>query len=131
MWYKKCSSSGFIYSVAISSNGSYIAVGSSDKNIYLFKKDSPTPVWNYTAEWAFNSVAISFDGSYCVASSSTIFGSINGTPPPPEGEVYLFDKDNSKPIWHYDISNYITSVAISNDGKHVAVGSYDDKVYLF
>jgi WD40 repeat protein len=35
-------------SVAISADGEYIAAGSFDDNVYLFGKDSSTPLWNYT-----------------------------------------------------------------------------------
>ena len=131
MWYRKFDSSEFIISIAISSNGSYIAVGSNDNSLYLFNKNSSMPVWNYTAEWAFNSVSISADGSYIATSSSTYFASVNGTPPRPVGEVYLFNKNYSTPIWHYNIGHFISSVAISTDGMYIVVGSYNDKVYLF
>ncbi|HIC61906.1 MAG TPA: hypothetical protein EYO72_04155, partial [Marine Group III euryarchaeote] len=59
-----------VLSLAISADGEYIVAGSYDKKIYLFNKDSKTPLWNYTTEGTVWSVAISADGGYIIASSS-------------------------------------------------------------
>ena len=56
-------------SVAISANGEYIVAGSDDTKVYLFDKDSGTPLWNYTTEGDVFSVSISADGEYLVGSS--------------------------------------------------------------
>ena len=60
-----------IRSVAISSDGEYIAAGSggSEDSVYLFDKDSSTPLWRYNTIDMVNSVAISADGEYIVAGS--------------------------------------------------------------
>ncbi|MHA1489542.1 MAG: hypothetical protein ACTSRI_07795 [Promethearchaeota archaeon] len=51
-------------SVAISSNGSYIAVGSKDASVYFFNKSSSTPLRSYATGNGINSVAISSKGNY-------------------------------------------------------------------
>ncbi|MBA7631843.1 hypothetical protein ES703_39379 [subsurface metagenome] len=60
-----------INSVAISSDGSYIAAGtySPDRKVYLFEKSSNKPLWNYTANARVSSVDISANGKYIVAGS--------------------------------------------------------------
>ena len=59
-----------IQSVAISADGEYLVIGSTDDNVYLFNKDNSTPIWNYTTSDWIESVAISADGEYIIASSS-------------------------------------------------------------
>ncbi|MDP6489992.1 MAG: PQQ-binding-like beta-propeller repeat protein, partial [Candidatus Poseidoniia archaeon] len=81
---------GMVFSVAISADGEYIATGSREDEylarngkVYLFDKDSSTPLWNYTTGGTVQSVAISADGEYIVASND-------------DGWVYLFDKNISQ-----------------------------------
>ena len=83
-----------IGSVAISSDGSYIAAGSlsmgtryiptMSSELYLFSRTSSTPLWSYdTGHW-INSVAISSDGNYIAAGNR-------------DGKVYLFSRTSSTP----------------------------------
>ncbi|MDP7474345.1 MAG: PQQ-binding-like beta-propeller repeat protein, partial [Candidatus Poseidoniia archaeon] len=76
-----------VYSVAISADGEYITAGSWDNRVYLFDKDSSTPLWNYDAGDAVYSVAISANGEYITAGSWD------------NKKVYLFDKGSSTPLW--------------------------------
>ena len=55
--------------MAISADGEYIVAGSDDNKVYLFDKDSSTPIWNYTTGMNVNSVSISADGTYFSAGS--------------------------------------------------------------
>ncbi|SVE21205.1 uncharacterized protein METZ01_LOCUS474059, partial [marine metagenome] len=48
-----------VNSVAISADGEYIVVGSDDYKVYLFDKDSSTPLWSYTTGNEVHTVAIS------------------------------------------------------------------------
>jgi plastocyanin/outer membrane protein assembly factor BamB len=104
--------------VAISADGEYIVAGTLDGRVYLFDKDSSTPLWNYTTEEQVHTVAISADGEYIVAGSY-------------DDKIYLFNKYNNTPLWSYDTGGNIYSIAISADGEYIAAGSGDDKVYLF
>ena len=105
-------------SVAISADGEYIAAGSADDKVYLFDKDSDTPLWSYATGNYVNSVAISADGEYLAAGSW-------------DNKIYLFDKDSSTPLWSYATWYDVRSVAISANGEHITAGSEDYKVYLF
>ncbi|HJL53010.1 MAG TPA: PQQ-binding-like beta-propeller repeat protein, partial [Arenicellales bacterium] len=107
-----------VNSVSISGNGEYIVAGSDDYKVYLFNKNSSTPLWSYTAEDSVNSVAISADGEYIVAGGKDDY-------------IYFFDKDSSTPLWSYNTADDVGRVSISADGEYIAAGSYDKKVYLF
>jgi hypothetical protein len=50
-----------------------------------------------------------------------------------DNNIYFYDNSNSKNAvpWTYNIGSYIGSLAISPDGKYVAVGSGSGLIYLF
>jgi outer membrane protein assembly factor BamB len=109
--------------VSISSDGSYIAAGSSgvaDENVYLFSRSSSTPLWSYEiGDWV-NSVAISSDGNYIAAASGS--------------KVYLFSRASSTPLWSYTASNYVWCVSVSSNGSYIVAGDggvNTGRVYLF
>ena len=149
---------GKVWAVAISADGEYITAGSDDDNVYLFERDSSTPLWYYTTGDDVRSVAISSDGEYIAAGSLDskvyLFNRDDGTPFRSYGtghdvvsvaisadgkyiaavsndnKVYLFDKDSSTPLWSYDTGNWVWSVTISTDGEYIAAGSHRN-IYLF
>jgi len=106
-----------LFSVAISSDGQYVAAGGKDNKVYLFDKASSTPLWNYTTGGWILSVAISSDGQYIAAGGK-------------DHKVYLFNKTSSTPLWSYPTAVDINSVAISSDGQYIAAAIYNN-VYLF
>ena len=123
---------GRVWSVAISADGEYIVAGTwgpsstgdCDENsckVYLFDKDSSTPLWSYGTGDMVWSVAISADGEYIAAGFYY--------------KVYLFNKNSSTPLWSHDTMEVAYSVAISADGEYISAGTggwYDyNKVYLF
>ena len=55
-------------SVSISSNGSYIAVGS-DHSVLFFHKDENTTIWSYEADNTMRTVSLSAKGNYIAAGS--------------------------------------------------------------
>ena len=105
-----------VRSVAISSDGKYIAAGGLDQKVYLFDKSSSTPLWSYSMDDYIGHVAISSDGKYVVAGIWY--------------KVFLFDKSSSTPLWDSGTWGNVRSVAISSDGKYIVAGSYYT-VYLF
>ena len=111
-------SGSWMHSVAVSADGEYIAAGSRDNKVYLFDKDSSTPLWSYTTESDVLSVAISKDGEYIAAGSD-------------DNKVYFFGKDSSTPLWNYTTGDIVLSVSISADGEYIAAGSRNGRVYLF
>jgi len=110
---------GSVSSVAISSDGNYIAAGS-DK-LYFFNRDTSTPIWNYTTESSVQSVSIASDGSYIAAGTSDAYKS----------KIYLFNRNSSMPIWNYTTEGGIPSIAISSDGNYIIAGGGYNKIYLF
>jgi predicted nucleic acid-binding protein len=107
---------GPVDSVSISSDGSYIAAGSTD--VYLFSKDGKL-LWKYNfSDMSMKYISMSSDGSYiAVVTLST---------------VYLFSKDG-KLLWKYSASSIfdlILCASISSDGSYIAVGT-SHGVYLF
>jgi len=44
--------------------------------------------------------------------------------------IYLFETGNNAPAWSYSITGTIGSVAISGNGKFVAIGSDDGRIWL-
>ncbi len=108
-----------IRDVTISANGSYLAVGSVDDHVYFFHRDSSTPLWSHDigACWTVDMTA---DGNYIVAGG-------NGYP----DSAYLFERSSSEPIGRYYLDDWVESVSIADDGRHIAAGGRDNKVYLF
>lgn len=127
---------GFFYAnrlgIAMSNDGSYIAVGSGyggygpqpgDKNVYLFHKTSSTPLWKHETSYEVGSVSISGDGERLIA------GNVGG-------QVYFFDKTSSSPLWSYDSKEgdryqRYTVVAISSDGNYAIANTGGGKILLF
>lgn len=125
---------GVVDTVDISGNGRYVAAGTQagDKEglVYFFDKNG-TLLWNYTADRQILQVAISSDGKYLAAAGSQFYH--YGTYGPAgwnNGEVYYFDAKGNL-LWKYNGTGSvaITSIAVSSDGSHVAVGS--DKSILY
>lgn len=73
-----------------------------------------TLVWRHSTYGSANSVAISSDGSYEVATLET------GTR---SGKVLFFNKAGSM-LWEHDFDRIISSCAISSDGSYVVAGGY-------
>jgi WD40 repeat protein len=48
-----------------------------------------------------------------------------------DGRVYLFTKDDNRPLWSYPTEGSVNSVSISADGSYLGAGSEDGRVYLF
>ncbi len=103
--------------VAISANGNTTAVGGTalpynDPNgtrLYLFKDDTPTPIWNTTLPGILESLSMTDDGAYFVASTSH------------PGRLYLFARDEATPVWVYPLGERSGGAKISHDGGYIVV----------
>jgi WD40 repeat protein len=104
--------------VSISSDCSYIAVGSRYNKVCLFNRAGEL-LWSYQADGDVCGVSISSDGSYIVAVSGK-----------DDDKVYLFNREGEL-LWSYEAGGRVNDVSISSDGSYIAAGSLDGTVYLF
>jgi WD40 repeat protein len=112
---------GAIDNIATSSNGTYIAAGGYDYRVYLFNKESSTPLWYSELDERVLSLDMSADGSYIVACAQN-----------PDRRIYLFSKDSSTPIWTYRTGGNVYDVDISLDGEYIAaISTNDNAVRVF
>jgi hypothetical protein len=131
-----------VRSVAMSTDGNYIAIGTGDYNNYtgyvrLFSRTDNTPLWSYKTSSSdlstcgVYSVVISADGEYIAASERFYAGgsSMHG--------LYLFSSSSGTPIWS-SVPSYWTSpgtqevAGISSDGSRILVlNSTRDAVELY
>lgn len=104
----------------VSPNGSYIAAGCYDGSVYLFDKIGKL-VSTYKAEGTVRWVKFSPDGKYLA------FG------PTERGADYfgLFRVPDLTPIWEDFVGDWSRTVAFSEDGDLVAVGSSNGVLTLF
>lgn len=86
------------------------------------KKSSPSVKWNFPLGEDIMDTAISFDGNYIVAGTTS-----------PNSKIFLFESLNSVPLWNYTTGASVESVAISSDGNYIVAGtdSPDCNIYLF
>jgi len=102
----------WIGGIALSDDGKYLAAKTSN-HIYLFDTQKPdNPMWEFQGGSEVGGdvkggIAISGDGSRIFA----LIGSM----------AALFDKNSNQPIWKTEVGNGY-NVAISKDGKYMAVG---------
>ena len=105
----------WIGSVAVSSNGSFIAVGSNDA-VYLFNKEGNI-LWSNTTVGIVNGVSISSNGSNILIGST-------------DNYIYFFETNGSL-LWSYKLSYYVNAVSLTPDGSFIVAGTEASDVYLF
>jgi len=105
LWSFSSSQDATARAVSMSSDGRYIAIGTTAGNIYFFSKDSNTPLWEFSSQGNFTQVgdvALSSDGELLVAAGTT--------------GVYLFSKNSNKPLCHYPVSDtWVNSIAFNDE----------------
>jgi outer membrane protein assembly factor BamB len=101
--------------LAISGDGKYIVVGSTDNNVY-FLNNQGNLLWKYNTRNDIRSVAISESGSFVVVGSAY-------------DTIYLFNKEG-KPLWYYPTGGQNGGVAITKDGRLIA-GNNNDQGNVF
>ena len=112
--------------VAISGDGKYVISGDrGNENVYLFNTTDyqDTYMWKFMGNDEISKVAISDDGNYAVAST------LNNE------NVFFFnttDYDPGIPMWSrsFGPDTFIFDMAISSDGKNIAVAGQDKHYYF-
>jgi len=100
-------------SVSISSDGLYVAVGSSDDKVYLLDREGQM-LWSYKTKAAVNKVSVFSDGLYIVAGSQ-------------DGNVYFFNRGGDL-LWSYKTGG-VQDVSVSSDSSSIAIAA--SGVYFF
>ena len=107
--------------LAISEDAKYIAAGGRDTNVYLWTKDSPTPLWKHKIEAkggmmggsVIKTLSMTPGGEYFVVGTSC-----------PDRSIHVFTPKSSDPIFKAKVGiNFpVESVAISADGQTIFAG---------
>ena len=96
--------------VSISSDGNYIAIGTSTGHVYFFSKDNNKPLWKFTESGRFvqfGDLKLNSDGSLLAEGGTT-------------KKVYLFSRESNKPLWEYQANTWITKVDFI--GEYIVAG---------
>ena len=94
----------WIKSIAVSSNGNYIAMGA-ENSVFLFGNNDNVPLWRYDTGGWVDSVAISADGNYLAAAGKG---------------VYFFNRQTNEPVWGQKCEQgYLYTVSMSSDGNYL------------
>ena len=109
-------SSGHIYKLDMSYNGSYIVSGGQEGKIRLHHKDSNTPLATKSAS-DINDVVISDDGLYYAAGSD-------------DSKLRLYQRGSSS-SWIDTLGDDVTELAMTSDGQYLAVSVRDGKVHFY
>jgi WD40 repeat protein len=88
-----------VIDISISSDGQYIAVGTSGGKVYLFNNRNSTPIWSFSIEDYVRSLEISSDGQYIAVGT-------NG------GNVYLIHRSYKPPDYSWVWIIIISSISI-------------------
>jgi len=124
-------------SIALSNDGSYIAVGlqtgPASGSIQLYNK-AGLLLWTRTVDWAIGSISISANGSYIVAGGYQLIGRLGVYE---NGGIFFYDRNGTQ-LWNYtagyDQSGQfrlpIFQVQLSSDGSTV-VGATQSSALLF
>jgi hypothetical protein len=124
------STSGTPNSVAVSFDGSYLAVGvqtSAKGGVTMLLSKSGALLWSRAVDRAISSVSISADGSYVSAGGFQLIG-ISGTYE--NGAIYYYDRNGTQ-LWNYttspgSFSSFappIFTVKLSSDGSRVVANN--------
>jgi len=115
-----------VHKSAISDDGSLIAYAADHQQgkeiVFLFDNQGKK-LWSFSSQEdsTARAISISSGGDYIAAGTST-------------GHIYLFSKNNNKPLWKFTESGRFVQfgdVKLNSDGSLLAAGGTTKKVYLF
>ncbi len=104
----------------LSTDGLFVAVGSSNGKIHLFRVGAGKPLWSYATNSSIESIAISYDNEYIVAGGNTGEG---------KGFIYLISK-NGAMIFNLEVNFPIKSVYISYNGRWIVVHQMNEIITI-
>ena len=123
--------SGEVYCLEISPDGSYIVVGTFESKsgdntsqsypqILFFERDSKLPLWNMTTKGRVSDIEISANGEYFVAVTGA--DNFDDETSAYGGQIFLFEKNSSTPVITYNAENgiFFRQVSISKEGNYLA-----------
>lgn len=114
--------------VVISPDGKHVVVGAgssvrqanAESKLYVFEWGKTIPTWTKTLQGVLESLSISGNGSYIVASTSL------------PGVMYVFVREQETLLWSYSFGDWGGGVRISSGGDYiVAIGGSEDDYSLF
>jgi len=112
--YHSTPTESIVNDVAITADGRYMAVGTSNGNIVCLHRDG-TVAWNVSAGDAVTAVAVADAGNYVAAGTDG-------------GDVLLLDGGSGGCYWTKSVAGTVRGLALSGDGRDLAVGS--DRITL-
>jgi len=98
------------------SDGAYIAAATFKGDVFIFGRESSTPISHWKVDASLGGIDIAEDGS---------FVAVGGT----DNKVHIFQKDSSE-SFSIDFKEYVEEIDISTNGKLIAAGT-GGSVYFF
>lgn len=111
--------SSTITSIALSSDGIYLIIGTKFGKVYLFNQSSSTPLWVNDFGTEIFDVDISDHGEKMVVGR--------------ENYTHVFSPDSADPLWSYDLysdqigKDKVKAVTISQNGEYIAASVYNNE----
>lgn len=110
---------GLVKSISFSPDSKKLASGDSDGRVYLWDVANSKHLWS--GDWHFGSVSVSFSpGGQTVASEGNY-------------KVYLWNVATGRhsTVFNLGWSDVLRSVSFSTDGRMIAIGHVDGRVFLY
>ncbi len=104
--------------ISISSDGNYIAAGTTGGRVYLFSKETNTPLWSFSAPGNYSNIGdvkLSSSGDYLIAGGTT-------------NKIYLFSKNQSQPLWSFNANTWLNAVDFNDNYIIAGTGIHE---YLY
>lgn len=111
LWSFSSAEDGTARAVSISSDGNYVAIGTSAGHIYFFSRNSNKPIWKFTESGrfvSFGDLKLNPDGSLLAAGGTT-------------KKVYLFSTESNKPLWEHPVNTWVTKIDFN--GEYIVAGT--------
>ena len=105
-------------SIAISANGRYALIGSSDKQAVYFDMVAGKMRYVFPHHEKITSVALSRDGRFALTGSD-------------DWHASLWDLKTGKHIWSKNLTYKVSLVELSDDGNYALAGAFTGNAYIF